>query len=224
MNYTIAVITGENGCTTELLESYQLKIYSKQGDEYKGSDCLEYHMDIAHGLAKVRQQIKELEVELSSRLDSESKVLVGRSVTGIPYNIFDAAGYTIFEIDGEPERFVGRIVMQLQHQQTKPDEGETVVYTDRPIETGDGHFFIDLKTLQIKKPGVTSKQALMPFFDNMPFISLEIICAHIPPWFDRDFDRLGLCYTVKQEDGPIRVLVAHKVCVDCEEGESSCVN
>jgi Fe-only nitrogenase accessory protein AnfO len=220
MKHTIAAILNDMGTTSDFSEGKQFKIFAVDGEDWSIAGSLQFSIENQASMGKVRRELIDLERTLSEILDHDSKVIVGSDISGLPYNIFDAAGYTIFEIEGEPEQFILRLGAQLETQLLKIDEGETIIYTDRPIEIGEGKYHIDLKTLQVKKPGITSKQALMPFFSSIPFLSLEIICAHIPPWFDREFGRLNLKYRSKKLDGSLRVIVTHKVCgedaVSCE--------
>ncbi|MEL7596804.1 MAG: Fe-only nitrogenase accessory AnfO family protein, partial [Clostridiaceae bacterium] len=44
---------------------------------------------------------------------------------------------------------------------------------------------------------VTSKQILLPFFNNISFNELEIICGHIPPWFDKELKNLNLKFSTE---------------------------
>ena len=223
MKQTIAVITDENGRTSELLLCRELRIYTVEGQNVEQTGSLPCSIDTGAGLGAVRAQISQIEQALTEKLDGQSRILVGSSVTGLSYHVFDGAGYTIFEIDGDPNEFLDRLSLQLEKAETI-NEGETVIYTDRPIESDNGRFFIDLKTLQIKKPGVTSKQALMPFFNDTPFVALDMICAHIPPWFERDFHRLGLVYSASRVDDAYHVVVTHAPCCECGEDETLCVN
>jgi Fe-only nitrogenase accessory protein AnfO len=224
MNRTIAVIAGVDGKTAVFFEGIIIKVFSKTDEGWIETDDLAYSINTSLSLRDTREEIIKIEASLAPMLSEDSKIIVGSIVTGIPYNIFDLAGYTIFEIEGSPEQFLDEIEMQMQMDVTidKPKDGETIIFNEFPVLTDNGKYFMDLKTLQIKKPGVTSKQALLPFLTNETFYSLELVCAHIPPWFDRDFDRLGLIYSAKKSgNSDLHVTVAHKVCGSSEDGEIS---
>lgn len=210
MNQTVAVLVNENGTTSDIFSGKQFEIYLVDGEQFILTDTLQYKISGKASLCIIRRELTELIEALSAKLDC-NKIIVGSDVSGLPYNIFDSAGYTIFEIEGEPKQFLENLGIQFKNQQMQIKEGETIVFTDRPIEITDGIYYFDLKTLQIKKPGITSKQALMPFFTSIPFVSLDIICAHIPPWFDREFGRLNLTYTTKKLNGALRVTVLHNL-------------
>lgn len=222
MNRTIAVIAGVDGKTSIFFEGIIIKVFSKTDEGWIETNDLAYSINTKLSIRAAREEIIKIEVLLAPMLSEDSKIIVGSSVTGIPYNVFDLAGYTIFEIEGSPEQFLDTIEMRMDVTTDKPKDGETIIFNDYPVLTDNGKYFMDLKTLQIKKPGVTSKQALLPFLTNEIFYSLELVCAHIPPWFDRDFDRLGLIYSVKKSgSSDLHVTVAHKVCGDSEDGETS---
>ena len=107
-------------------------------------------------------------------------------------------------------------------QQVKIVEGATIVYTDNTPETADGCYCFELKSLLLNKPSITSKQALIPFFTEVPFLSLDIVCEHVPPWFDREFHRVNFYYTAKKADDALRINVRHVTCP--EGGTVSCHN
>lgn len=63
----------------------------------------------------------------------------------------------------------------------------------KPIKNrGDGSYYIDLRSITENNEEMTSKQVLLPFFRNTVFKELELICDHIPPWFDVEFKQLNL--------------------------------
>ena len=49
-----------------------------------------------------------------------------------------------------------------------------------------------MKTEMQNNANLTSKQILLPFIQKTSFNELEIICGHVPPWFEREFSRLNL--------------------------------
>lgn len=79
-----------------------------------------------------------------------------------------------------------------------------------PVE-GDkgGEYYIDLRTVMEHNEKVTSKQVLLPFFHNISFTKLEVICTHVPPWFEDEFLKLNLRSEVEAiSENEVRIIVS----------------
>ena len=77
----------------------------------------------------------------------------------------------------------------------------------------DGYYFINLRKIQEHNINLTSKGILLPFFKTTVFYQLEIICGHIPPWFEAEGKRLNLKFegeVISKDE--IRVTVYPKGC------------
>jgi hypothetical protein len=107
---------------------------------------------------------------------------------------------SILQMNGTASNGINKLYAQLLA--TTPTE------TDRA-----GNYFIDLTQLQQKHPELSTKMALLPFLRETPFYALEMVCDHIPPWFDHQFPGLRLCYTLSHEDSDGKhVVITHAVC------------
>jgi hypothetical protein len=60
---------------------------------------------------------------------------------------------------------------------------------------------VDLRDVMAHKTTLNSKELLLPFFQSTPFRQLEIICDHIPCWFQSELSILGLRANVESSDG-----------------------
>jgi hypothetical protein len=112
-------------------------------------------------------------------------VLAGGTLVGIPFSVFDRAGFHIFEI-GEinSETFDG-ITEELCNADAAIAAKEAIIREAKPVETSTpGIYFLDLVALQKECPEVTSKMAMMDFLKNTPFMELHLVCKHIPPWIE----------------------------------------
>jgi Fe-only nitrogenase accessory protein AnfO len=58
----------------------------------------------------------------------------------------------------------------------------------------EGYFYLNMKEILSKNPQLTSKRILIPYLKNGEFDRLDIICSHVPKWFDKDLVSLGFEY------------------------------
>ena len=110
---------------------------------------------------------------------NDCRIVVVEKAQGIPYGVFYEADYSIWELIGQPEEFLDLIIKGEQRyvEKIEKKENESVA---KKLE--DGHFLIDLNELQLIKPELTSKKAIIPFLEKEEFDILEVLCCHIPPW------------------------------------------
>jgi hypothetical protein len=113
---------------------------------------------------------------------------------------------------GRPERYLDFVAAQLEGE----EQAKQVIdnYPACPQATGqEGRYGIDLIELQKRRPEISSKMALMPFFENTGFDELLVACAHIPPWFEHSLGGMGLRYrALSADDGTQQVCVYHAAC------------
>ncbi len=153
--------------------------------------------------AAVRTKVNELIAGLG-----DCKAVAFGSISGIPYSAFDMAGFCIFQLtDNSRESIEGLLeeLGQFKKEQSKVSQAKAV-----PEETGvEGVYRFDLIGAQEKNPELSSKKALIPFFESTPFVELKIICTHIPPWLEKD-ERF-LVRTEKTAAGQLAV-ITHRQC------------
>ena len=76
-----------------------------------------------------------------------------------------------------------------------------------------GNRSINLMEVQAAHPDITSKKALRPFLASTPFVELEIICGHMPPWLEEHMRQHHLtCARTRQDDGTVRARISHALC------------
>ena len=76
-----------------------------------------------------------------------------------------------------------------------------------------GVYTINLMEVQAAHPDITSKKALRPFLASTPFVELEIICGHMPPWLEEHMRQHHLtCARTRQDDGTVRARISQALC------------
>lgn len=143
------------------------------------------------------------------------KVIVGREISGLPYNVLDTAGFKIFQMEGLADSFL-EIVHSILKQDTVlcvNDESIPETFITPENNENDGNYIINLIDIQKNHSQVTSKQILMPILKKSQFYELEIICSHIPPWVDIELEKLGLEKDVDEINSNLyKLKIYHKTC------------
>lgn len=137
------------------------------------------------------------------------KIFAACKVTGQLYSVLEANGFTIYEAEGKPEQFLDSILASETEADRGPAEKEPPAAASGPEKTGmEGFYFMNLKAALNSDPNLSSKKALMPFLEERNFKVLEVVCDHIPRWFDAELEKLGLNATVSElEKNGYRVTV-----------------
>lgn len=209
----IAVICNERGYTAPLFGASCVRVFRlSPAAQWRAERELPVALEPEKGLRQVRLAVQALIAELEG-----TRVIVGQNVSGVAYNLFNAAGFAIFEMVGRPERYLGFVEKQFRQEEAK--RKEAAAFPTRPVPMGEaGVYRIDLIDLAAHQPAVSSKMALLPFFKETPFDELRVRCAHVPPWFSCDLPALNLRHVCSRgADGVWRVHIFHADCHEKEE-------
>jgi hypothetical protein len=141
----------------------------------------------------------------------DAKILIGRAVSGMAYQIFDRMSFHVVEADHCISLLLDRIRSKIEEAERKEDESATQKNA-RPQETKiPGQYFLNLTVLQQRAPDVSSKMALPPLFDSTPFDRLTVLCQHLPPWLTPYANGKGWCL----ENGPAKNGAQRVTVVSC---------
>jgi Fe-only nitrogenase accessory protein AnfO len=131
----------------------------------------------------------------------DCRIFVAREVVGQLFSVLEANRFNIYEAEGKPEQFLESILASENKEIKKPDEISEQNIITYPKETDiSGNYFIDLKAALSSAPDLSSKKVLLPFLTNRSFRVLEVICDHVPKWFDDELKRQGLNSDVSKLD------------------------
>lgn len=187
--------------------------YTKEETSWRKSDAVPFQPDLSGGLAAIRENIEQMLGAFNT-----CRIIITKSLTGIPYQVFDRSGFIVCEAEAFDLELLDIIQTDLiiQDEEAKEDE---LLLSNTPQETDvPGYYFIDLTQVQRKHPEMSSKMALLPFLKDTPFYTLEVVCDHIPPWFDHKLPEMNLSYILKnsatenKKDSAKHVVISHLVC------------
>lgn len=155
-------------------------------------------------LAEMRNRIKALEQHLP-----QGAVIAGTSISGLAYNEFSHMGFCLCEL----ESFSPDILDALAAEVAAKAEPSTQVPTEPVSGDSPGSYKINLMEVQAAHPEISSKKALRPFLAATPFVELEIICSHMPPWLEEHMKKRNLtCSHSRTLHGNLRLRISHALC------------
>ena len=160
----------------------QYVIYEKNTSEYNAQKPVNYAKIIPNSPNQIRRDVNDLINTIK-----DCKVAAFGEISGIPYLAFDFAGYSIFQISEYSEDIFNKILEDIENLEQENNKNDQMINNAKPVETDtSGVYFFDLIKVQELFPEMSSKKALLDFFNLTPFMELKLICAHIPPWIESD--------------------------------------
>lgn len=187
----IAAIVDVDGKTGLLNEPGQIVVYRHSDAGWETDRQMPTSLDQCRNLPEMRQKMADLVQFLC-----ECRIFMAGSASGALYFELEKAGCSVWEISGNPVDFLDSVLEEEEKEQSSPAEPGMPVIPS-PEEIHPGEFFISIKDVQGKMPGVTSKQILARFITEGNFRLLEILCDHVPPWIEMEAQRHG--YGLKSE-------------------------
>lgn len=181
----IAVIMNDEIKIDSFIDGAIISLYENKGASWFVSKsilvCINFRME----LSLVRKEIQKLIAELD-----DCKIIVGKSISGLAYQMFDQMGFDIFEIDEFSPTIFDKIIFDIKISSVSKDDSTIPLI---PMETNiPGVYFLDLITLQQQNPEVSSKMALQPFLTSTPFLQLDVNCVHLPLWIEKFVTEKGM--------------------------------
>jgi len=204
----MAVFCDDTNRISRFDEMTNFIFYTKDNSVWHKSEPVPFHPDLSGGLTSVRENINRMIVCFNT-----CKIILTKSITGIPYHVFDQSGFIICESENFDLDLLDAIQADLIRIETEPKDDASLV-SKIPVKTDEsGHYFLDLNKVQKSYPELSSKMVLLPFLKSTTFYSLEVVCTHIPPWFDNKLEQMELTYTIPNEDDSGKhVVITHALC------------
>ncbi|GEB77796.1 Fe-only nitrogenase accessory AnfO family protein [Sporolactobacillus inulinus] len=177
----LVVFSSENGlCPFKMAD--QLIVYEKIEKRWVINRKIKMNNQQPRSIRAQRKYVEEL-----LPLIYDCKILVGKEISGIPYVVFDKAGFHVFQVNQLSDEQFEAIIREIHSIESDNAVKKEILKKAVPVPTENKDvYFLDLVKLQKRFPEVTSKQALKPFISQTPFLELHLYCKHTPPWIERD--------------------------------------
>ena len=210
----IVVTLGADGTLAEFAETQRFVLFERKQAQWRETESCE-----RDGRMDDAQAIRRTASWLASRFES-CRIILSRKVSGIAYQTLGKSGYSIFEADDVSGGLLDDIIKDVLASRAEPD----LVPMEPQSPLGDGHYFFDLARLQKAYPEITSKRALMGFMTGDDFLSLELVCDHLPPWMDEVLSARGYNYKRKSEGGDVAkyTIVKNDATAHCRDVRTGC--
>jgi Fe-only nitrogenase accessory protein AnfO len=187
----IAVVENSNGETCSIFEPGFIAVYEEDGGQWKLLSRDENEVCKASGIAAVRRALADTVKKLEGL-----KTLVASEISGVAFSIFEAAGFEIFTVQSTSNEILNAVKNEMDEvakgTQINSKSADIQLYLQRGMNSGD--YFLNLCVMLAENPQLTTKSILLPYLSEGEFKRLDVVCGHIPPWFDRELQSMGLQY------------------------------
>ncbi len=192
----IAVVENNDQKTSSIFEPGFIVIYEEDGGEWKVLNRFENKVCNAKGIAAVRMAVADTIKQLG-----DVKIVVASEIPGIAFGTFQAAGFEIFLVENSALDVLDSVKKEMleiiEERKEKPREFDIMQFLEPGMNKGD--FSLNMEEILLKNPELTSKKILIPYLKNGEFNRLDVICSHIPKWFNIDLGVLGFEYEIVNE-------------------------
>jgi len=175
----IAVFIDEYSHILPFYSSGIVEIYSDDKSTWECINQIPFDMSYQRDLADVQLKISMLASEFE-----DCNLLIAENIKGLPSALLQEKGIGVWKFSGLflPE-LLDFVKKELEKALVKP---EKIIV--RPVLIGneeDAEYEIDLVLLLGENSGLNSMDILIPFMKETNFKKLQILCSHLPKWFDR---------------------------------------
>lgn len=204
----VAVLVNEEGRAADPQGPGLLRVYERDGENWVASRQMSYSCRGCSSMAALRTYLATVNDWLG-----DCRVLAARPGNGYIRVTFGNLGVALWSVRGTPEQFVEQIVDFYADSAAKPAGGaaEDPVAPIEPDPERAGHYRVDLRQAMAQKGVHNSRRVLLPFLREASFERLDIICDHVPRWFEYELPGLGMGSTVESQSDFTRVHVYPKV-------------
>ncbi len=187
----IAVVESNNQKTNSIFEPGFVATYEEDGGKWKVLNRFENKVCNSKDIATVRMTVADTIRQLD-----DVKIVVASEIPGIASGIFEAAGFEIILVESSALDVLDSIKKEMLEVIEKQQEKTLKFDIMQFLEPGmnEGYFYLNMEEILLKNPDLTSKKILIPYLKNGEFCRLDVICSHVPNWFDKDLVALGFEY------------------------------
>ena len=204
MTERIALTVNSDNRLSPFPESGYVKILQKTSADWQTEKMLPINLQVK-STDELRMRIRNLVNEMP-----ECKIMLSAGISGIPYHVFDKMGFAIFEAPAVSDSLLNDIIKDIVI--SKDELAADSLIPRSPVEIDDGCYYLDYLLLESKHPEITTKKALLPFFDSTPFFSLTVRLSHLPPWLESGEYSGRYEISSKKSDNVLLVTIKNKVC------------
>ncbi len=203
----IAALLDAAGEAAPFTEAGTICVYERQGDSWAAARERGFASAAHTSVRALRSYIAE-----AARWLGDCKVLAAKRSPGYYRVAFEGCGVALWAAEGAPPQFVSRIEAFYERRVGEPEtesrggDAAAPAYIV-PIPGKAGHYAADLREVMAHRTGVSSREVLLPFFSETAFSRLEIVCDHVPKWFERELGRFRLKAVSESNGKQVKICV-----------------
>lgn len=190
---TIATFLNSTGSTATPDEAGIIKLYSYDATNMQCDEIKEFEFSLLG-----KSSLKELRTTITDMIEKIDgcKVFVAKEIAGQMYSVLEANKFTIFESDGQPEQFLQSVIEALT-ENVSPQQPPIATEEKKLFEKINCHgkYYVNIIDAMNADSSLSSKKILLPFLNKKDFSQLDVVCDHIPKWFDEEIKNLGMTLT-----------------------------
>lgn len=204
MFHEIATVIGSDGRSSCLTGSGTVVVYRRSRGSWSPVRETPFQVREGESLAVLRKKMADLISFLG-----DCRIFAAQAASGALYYELVKAGCSVFEASGRPDEFLEDILEEEEREQSARAAARNEPVPG-PYEQAPGRYFVSIKEIQGKNPGITSKQILQEFISRGSFARLEVVCDHVPPWIEMEAERRGYSIeTGRPGENEVRVVLTN---------------
>jgi Fe-only nitrogenase accessory protein AnfO len=180
----IAVLLDESGKAAGLQKGGTIYVFERKEDIWLSEVKLDFQPVEFGSMAELRTYIGS-----TSRLLGDCHILAAQASTGFYRVVFESFEVALWAVEGIPQNFIGQI--EAFYTEPAASRAETPALIS-PVPGKAGYYRADLREVMAHRAGLNSREVLLPFFKHTLFSRLELVCDHVPRWFEKELPALGL--------------------------------
>lgn len=205
-NLFIAAAMQDSDLSNSFLECTHLSLFKREDAGWKAVRQVPVELPDFTAPSDFRDRLRGL----IDAVGEDCRILAGRNISGLAFNVFDRMGFYIFDIIEISDACFDGILSDIEAGDEAARIRRETLENARPVETDTpGHYYLDLIMLQDSNPDVSSKKAIRTFLEDTPFLELELRCSHLPPWME---DMGYEIRTSPSSGGAVKATVINRFC------------
>ena len=222
----VATFIDENEEVVSLRKRGWMCLYEKVRGKWKPLKKIPLDLSRTETLAEARQLVEKATLPLE-----DCQVFLTGEANGLWNLLLEEAGFHTWKSQGTLQEQLDNVVRTETERNIDSDktpakahscgrgcgrglssDSEALPINEESFFTEEagnkGGFKIDLASILERNPGLTSRQVLIPFMKRGAFNKLEVLCGHLPRWFNAQLECSGMTAFVENlSDDTLRVTV-----------------
>ncbi|NTV45813.1 MAG: Fe-only nitrogenase accessory protein AnfO [Chlorobiales bacterium] len=201
----IAAFVDKEGNSLPLYDSGIVRLFAYECCSWTLVREVEFETNENMGLSEIRSRI----YSMTSQLD-DCKIFITKNIKGFPYALLDEMNISVWRLDGTPELYLDSIREEELKISAERENIINLNIVPLPVgEASEGRYMIDLVKVQEHHEKLNSKQVLLPFLQSASFKKLEVVCRHVPKWFEKELSVINIQLEIKaSDDGLCHVILS----------------